>query len=199
MSLSRLPVLLTLLALPGLALAHTGVGATHGFAAGAGHPLDGLDHLLAMLAVGLWALQMSRHPQCRPATATLWVLPLAFLSLMAGGSLLGAASVALPFIEQGIVLSVLLLGVLIAATVRLPLPASVALVGLFAICHGYAHGSEMPGDASGLAYAAGFLLATAGLHAFGIGLGSLLQRLAPAALRLLGAGIALTGAYFGLA
>lgn len=189
-----LPILLLL---PAMVQAHTGVGATHGFAAGAGHPLGGLDHLLAMLAVGLWAMQMSRSQPAR--AATLWTLPLTFVGLMACGALLGATGIALPFAEQGIVLSMLLPGMLIAATVHLPLPASVLLVGLFALCHGHAHGSEMSGDAGGLAYAVGFLLTTAGLHAAGIGLGALLQRLAPAALRVLGASIALTGAYLGLA
>jgi len=171
---------------PSLAHAHTGVGPTHGFASGFSHPLGGLDHLCAMLAVGLWAAQMGGRAR--------WAVPLSFVSVMAVGGALGMAGMSLPFAEQGIVLSVLTLGVLIAASARLPLVASVILVGLFAVCHGHSHGAEMPETASGLFYAGGFILATTMLHAFGIGLGMALQGVAkPRLVRVMGAAIAICG------
>jgi len=148
---------------PSLAQAHTGVGPTTGFAHGLTHPVTGLDHICAMVAVGLWAVQRGGR--------ALWLIPFVFVSVMALGGALGAAGVALPFVEKGIIASVLILGVLIAAAVRLPLLVSVFLVGLFALFHGHAHGAEMPDTASGLAYGLGFILATVGLHFCGIGLG----------------------------
>ena len=123
---------------PSLAHAHVGVGETSGFAHGFGHPLSGLDHICAMVAVGLWAAQMGGR--------AIWAVPLTFVTVMAFGGLLGMMHVDVPFIETGIVVSVLTLGVFIAAAVRLPLIASIIVVGLFAICHGHAHGAEMPGN-----------------------------------------------------
>lgn len=126
----------------------------------------------------------------------LWAVPLAFVSVMALGGALGFAGVPVPFVEQGILLSVLMLGVLVAAAVRLPLVASVALVGLFAVFHGHAHGAEMPETASGLAYGAGFLLATAFLHGCGIALALGTQKaLRAKAVRFAGAAIALGSVY----
>ena len=148
--------------LPSLAHAHTGIGHASGWVHGLAHPIGGLDHLCAMVAVGMWAAQAGGR--------TVWLVPLTFVTIMALGGVLGMAAVPLAYAEQGIVMSLLVLGVLIAAAIRLPLAVSAAVVGLFALCHGYAHGTEMPGDASGLAYAAGFMLATALLHASGIGL-----------------------------
>ena len=178
-----------LLFAPALAHAHTGLGDTHGFTHGFEHPLFGLDHLLAMIAVGLWAAQAGGR--------ALWAVPLTFVSVMALGGALGIAGVPVPLVEQGIATSVLLLGLLIALAVRLPLGFSIPLVGLFATFHGTAHGAEMPSDASGLAYAAGFILATAALHGVGIGLGIAIQRHTPAAvLRATGAAIAVAGFTF---
>jgi len=162
---------LSLVLAPMLAHAHPGHDAS-GFASGLAHPLHGLDHILAMVAVGLWAVQLGGRAK--------WLVPASFVSVMAIGGALGMAGVAMPFAEQGIFASVLILGVLIAAAVRLPLAASMSIVGLFALCHGHAHGLEMPGTAAGLAYGAGFVLATAILHASGIGAGLMIQHYAAA-------------------
>jgi urease accessory protein len=161
---------------------HNGTGFTHGFI----HPLSGLDHLLAMFAVGLWAAQLGGR--------ALWAVPAAFLSVMVLGGALGMAHLQIPFIEQGILLSVLVLGVLIAAAVRLPLGVSMAIVGLFALCHGIAHGAEMPENAAGFAYGAGFVLTTALLHASGMAAGLMAKSIDSRQwLRFAGAGIAMGG------
>jgi len=162
---------LSLIFTPILAHAHPGHD-TSGFSAGVAHPLHGLDHILAMVAVGLWAAQLGGRAK--------WLVPASFVSVMALGGALGMAGVPIPFAEQGIFASVLILGVLIAASVRLPLAASMSLVGLFALCHGHAHGLEMPASAAGFAYGAGFVLATALLHAAGIGAGWAIQHYARA-------------------
>ncbi len=181
-------LLLAALIVPSLAHAHVGVGETSGFLHGVGHPLNGLDHICAMIAVGLWAAQM--------AGRSIWAVPLTFVGVMALGGFLGMMGVNLPFVEMGIVISVLALGIFVAASVRLPLAASVIIVGLFAAFHGHAHGAAMPEAASGLAYAAGFIVATALLHALGIGLGITIQRLArPQVVRFAGIAIALCGGY----
>jgi urease accessory protein len=156
--------------LPGVALAHTGLGTTATFAHGLLHPLLGLDHVLAMVAVGLWAAQLGGR--------ALFALPAAFLTVMLLGGLLGMAGVALPAVEVMIAGSVLALGALIALGRPLPWSLAMAIVGGFALFHGFAHGAEMPG-ASGVAlYGAGFLLASATLHGLGIGLGLMLERAA---------------------
>jgi len=174
--------------LPTVAHAHVGIGETTGFSHGFGHPLSGLDHICAMIAVGLWAAQMGGR--------AIWAVPLTFVSVMAFGGTLGMMHVHIPFIETGIILSVLTLGVFIAAAVRMPLYASILTVGLFAICHGHAHGEEMPETASGLMYAAGFVLATALLHTIGIGMGVGIQKISkPLVVRLAGAAIVVCGVY----
>lgn len=184
----RSAALLAGLLLPSLAHAHIGVGSVGGFAHGFAHPFGGLDHLAAMVAVGLWAAQLGGR--------ALWAVPLTFVGVMVVGGALGMMGIALPFAEQGIVLSVLLLGVMIAASVRLPLWLSSVLVGLFAVCHGHAHGSEMPAEATAATYALGFVLATASLHALGVLLGVGMQRVMhKRALSLTGTGIALCGMY----
>jgi urease accessory protein len=144
---------------PALAQAHPGHAPGAGFMHGFAHPMTGLDHLLAMLAVGLWAAQLGGR-------AT-WLVPAAFVSVMTFGAGLGMSGVHLPLVEQGIIASVFVLGLLIATAARLPLAASAALVGVFALFHGFAHGAEMPVSASGLAYASGFALATVALHVIG--------------------------------
>jgi urease accessory protein len=182
-------LLAALLLSPALAHAHTGVGNANGFAHGFGHPLFGLDHLLAMVAIGLWAAQIGGR--------ALWAVPLSFVSVMAVGGALGIAGLPVPFVEQGIATSVLLLGLLIAFAVRMPLGFSIPLVALFAICHGHAHGAEMPVSASGFTYAIGFMLATAALHGIGVGAGIFTQRQTAApVLRAAGAAIAVAGAAF---
>ena len=172
--------------LPSLAHAHVSPDHTSGALNGLSHPLLGVDHILAMLAVGLWAAQQGGR-------AT-WLVPASFVGLMAAGGMLGMAGFSLPFVEQGILTSVLILGVLIAAAVRLPLAASMTVVGLFAIFHGYAHGTEMQAGVSGISYGLGFALATGGLHACGIGIGRLAQQSSKTPLlRFAGVVIALAG------
>lgn len=179
---------LAALSLPAAAFAHTGVGHTYGFAAGLMHPVGGLDHLLAMVAVGLWAAQLGGR--------ALWLVPTSFVLLMLVGGTLGASGMQLPFIEPGIALSVLVLGLLVAGAFRINLAASALIVGLFALFHGHAHGAEMPMEASALGYSLGFALATALLHTAGIGSAAWLQRLRANALtRLTGGAIAATGLY----
>jgi len=186
-----LAVLAALLALPAVAQAHPGHGLAQGFAPGFAHPLLGLDHELAMIAIGLWAAQAGGR--------ALWAVPATFVGVMALGGALGMAHVSVPFIEPGIAASVLVLGLLIAFAVRLPMVAAVPLVALFAIFHGHAHGAEMPETASGAAYGIGFLLATAALHGAGIGLGMLIQRCTVApVIRFAGAAIAVAGVYVAL-
>ncbi|HWF19070.1 MAG TPA: HupE/UreJ family protein [Verrucomicrobiae bacterium] len=171
---------------PMLVQAHPGHGLANSFVGGFSHPLFGLDHILAMVAVGLWASQLGGR--------SVWAVPATFVGLMCVGGALGMMGVHLPLVEAGILASVLVLGILIAAAARLPLAASMALVGLFAIFHGHAHGTEIPIAASGLNYGIGFVLATAALHLCGIGLGFLAQKqLRAPALRYAGAAIAVAG------
>lgn len=176
------------LLLPSLAFAHVGIGETGGFLHGIVHPFGGLDHLCAMLAVGLWAAQHGGH--------AIWAVPLSFLGVMALAGAFGMLGVQIPFVETGVVISVLLLGVLIATSVQLPLAASIFIGGLFAIFHGHAHGAQMPTALSGFSYGAGFLVATAVLHACGISFGIALQKIAsPTFVRFAGMAIALSGGF----
>ena len=169
MKLSRLAFALALM--PTLAHAHPGHGAgTGGIGWGLAHPFTGLDHILAMIAVGLWAVQLGRR--------ALWLLPLSFVSAMAAGAALGMGGVSLPFVEPAILASGIVLGALVAFATRLPLGASAALVAVAALFHGQSHGSEMPADASGFLAALGFVIATAMLHASGILAGLMLQGIA---------------------
>jgi len=149
---------LSLLAAP--AFAHVGVGDTSSFAAGIAHPLFGLDHLVVMIAVGAWAALKGGR--------AFWAWPIAFVSVALIGGSLGMAGVAVPFVEPAILASVVALGLLVALAVDLPVWAGGAIVGLFALFHGHAHGTEIPASVGGLDYAAGFALATAGLHLVGI-------------------------------
>jgi urease accessory protein len=155
--------LLALCLVPTEALAHVGVGSTSGFMHGFMHPLSGLDHQLAMILVGILAYQLGGR--------ALWLVPLTFVSVMAFGGFLGVMGVPVPFVEMSIALSVILLGAIVAFGVKAPVAGAMAVVGLFAIFHGHAHGSEMPLDTSGFEYAVGFMMATALLHAIGIGIG----------------------------
>lgn len=174
--------------LPVSAFAHGGVGSVTGFWSGVGHPISGADHMLAMVAVGLWAAQIGGR--------AVWAVPGAFVALMLVGGVLGFSSIPLPYVEQGILVSVLVMGMLIAFALRLPVLISMIIVGIFAVFHGHAHCSEMPLAMGALSYSAGFAIATALLHAAGIGGGTLLQRLGSVkATRLAGAAIALGGVY----
>jgi urease accessory protein len=155
---------------PQAAYAHTGVGDASGFAHGFMHPIGGIDHVLAMVAVGLFAAHLGGR--------ALWLVPASFVTMMAAGGALGFYGVNLPFIEVGIALSVIVLGAVVALQASLPLAAAMGLVGLFAVFHGHAHGAEMPMDVSAAGYGAGFLIATALLHAAGIGIGLSIGKLA---------------------
>lgn len=168
--LRAVPLALTAVLTPTLAFAHTGVGDTHGFVHGFMHPVTGLDHILAMVTVGILAWQLGGR--------ALWALPTAFLGAMAIGGALGVAGVDLPFVELGIALSVVVLGGAVALGIKAPLAFAIGLAGFFAIFHGHAHGTEMPDDAGGLAYGVGFMLGTTLLHLAGIATGFLAGRLA---------------------
>ncbi|MGZ6080979.1 MAG: HupE/UreJ family protein [Myxococcaceae bacterium] len=183
----RLVVLLLLAAAP--AWAHQPQEQAAGFLAGLRHPLSGWDHVLAMVSVGLWGAQLGP-----PA---IWLLPVTFPLVMSFGGFLGLLGVPLPGVEVGIALSALLLGVMVARQARPPPWVAAALVGVFAIFHGHAHGRELPAGQSALLYSLGFVVATGCLHAAGIGIG-LVHRWGwgRIALRVTGAAVALAGAVF---
>ena len=150
--------------LPAAASAHPGVSAqTHGFAYGLAHPFSGIDHVLAMVAVGLFAAHLGRR--------VLRIVPLSFVSIMTLAGIAGTAGASLPFNEIGIALSVVVLGLAVTFQLNVPTLAAAALAGFFALFHGYAHGAEMPASMSGLSYGLGFICATLLLHATGIGVG----------------------------
>ena len=182
----KLITLLLFWSLASNVLAHTGEEGANGFLAGVLHPLTGFDHLLAMVAVGIWGATLGRP--------LIWVLPVAFPMLMVVGGILGITGVPLPFIESGIATSVIVLGLAIAAAWRAPIPVAVAIVAAFGVFHGYAHGAELPKSASPAAYVAGFVLCTGALHLAGVAIGAL-QSLpkGPQALRASGGLIALAG------
>jgi len=151
--------------IPTAALAHPGHDA-HGLVHGFAHPFGGFDHLIAMVAVGLYAFQLGGR--------ALWLVPATFVAVMAAAGALGIAGVPLPGVESGIAASVIVLGAIVTLRVKMPVAIAAALVGAFAVFHGHAHGTEMPLDAAGALYAAGFVTATALLHLAGIGLGRLI-------------------------
>ena len=175
---------LTLLMI-GPALAHTGEG-TGGFLAGLSHPLFGPDHVVAMVAVGLWGAFLG--------SPAIWLLPVVFPLVMALGGVLGIIGVPLPLVETGIATSAIVLGLMVALAARPPLWVAAVLVGAFAIFHGYAHGKELPDGANAVAFSAGFVIATGLLHLTGISFG-LLARWPAGRLAVRGAGgaIALVG------
>jgi len=170
-------------------VAHTQQGQAQGFLTGLRHPVSGLDHVLAMIAVGLWGAQLGA-----PAV---WLLPVTFPMVMAFGGFLGLVGIPLPGVEVGIALSALLLGVMVAREARPPVLAAAALVGFFAIFHGHAHGTELPPGQSGLMYSVGFVVATGCLHGVGIAIG-VVHRWAwgRALLRLAGTAVAVAGIVF---
>jgi urease accessory protein len=170
--LASLPARLALVATLGLtatpALAHPGHEAAGGFSQGFLHPFSGLDHVLAMVAVGLVAARIGGRARV--------LVPFSFLAMMIVGGALGTVGIALPFVEVGIALSVMVFGAVLALRTPLPVAGAMLLVGAFAVFHGHAHGAEMPDAASGLAYGLGFVAATALLHAAGLGLGLIAGR-----------------------
>jgi len=184
-----LTVFLLLLSCAPSALAHPQKGEAVGFLTGFRHPISGLDHVLAMVAVGLWGAQLG--------SPAIWLLPVAFPMVMAVGGMLGLMGVPIPGIEYGIALSAILLGAAVMFEVRPPLGVAAALVGFFAIFHGHAHGTELPPGQSALLYSMGFVIATGCLHAVGIGIGTV-HRWAwgKIALRVAGAMVAVGGAFF---
>ena len=186
MSLNKLFAAATLLLVPALAFAHPGHG-DNGLVAGISHPLGGLDHLLAMLAVGLWAAQQQG--------AARWALPCTFVGTMLLGGVLGFEGLALPALESGIAASVLALGLAVALAIRPPVALAVAATAVFALFHGVAHGLELPDMTSPWAYAAGFVGATAVLHAAGYALLRFLPAAAAPLVRLAGAASAATGVW----
>src|SRR5262245_3379376 len=148
--------------LPTVAFAHPGhqgAGLVDGFL----HPLGGIDHIIAMVAVGLLAARLGGR--------ALWLVPASFVAAMAAAGLAAGAGVALPYVETGIAVSVVVLGATAVLGMAMPVAVAMGLVGFFAIFHGYAHGAEIPETVSGLAYGAGFVAATSMLHGLGIGLG----------------------------
>ena len=174
--------------LPEIALAHEG-GVAGGLVSGFTHPIFGLDHVVAMVAVGLWGAFLSQ-----PA---IWLLPMVFPLVMALGGLLGIFGVPVPAVETGIAASALALGAMVALALRPPLWVAALLVGAFAIFHGHAHGTELPQAANPLAYGAGFVIATGLLHLSGIALGLLARWPAGVrAVRVGGGAIACAGIYF---
>jgi urease accessory protein len=182
-------ILVSSLLYPAAAFAHSRGGEALGFVSGLQHPVSGLDHVLAMIAVGLWGAQLGA-----PAV---WFLPVTFPMVMAFGGMLGLMGVRLPGIEVGIALSAIALGFVVCTEARPQLWAAVLLVAVFAIFHGHAHGTELPAGANGILYSIGFVIATGTLHALGISIG-LIHRW-PAgrvALRAAGAIVAVAGVAF---
>ncbi len=181
MKYSRTIILTVLCLFAGTAYAHPGHSPT-GFAGGFAHPFLGVDHLFAMIAVGLWAAQQGGR--------ALWAMPAAFVGAMGVGGVLAWTGWTLPYLETTIALSVLVLGLLIARQQRASVIVGMGIAGVFALFHGYAHGMEMPEATSPALFALGFVLATACLHGVGIAGGLLGRR----AMRMAGIGIAATGA-----
>jgi len=169
--------------------AHSETGQASGFLTGVAHPFSGLDHILAMVAVGLWGAQLGA-----PA---IWILPLTFPLVMAFGGFLGLVGVGIPGVELGIAASAVLLGAAVMTERRIPLFAAAALVGFFAIFHGHAHGTELPPGQSGLLYSLGFVVATGCLHAIGIAAGAVHRwPSGKVALRVAGSVVSLAGLVF---
>jgi urease accessory protein len=178
-----------LLAAAGSACAHQGGGVAGGFASGFMHPVLGWDHVVAMVAVGLWGAFLGR-----PA---IWVLPIVFPMVMAVGGAIGLSGLHISHVETGIALSAVILGAVVAFAVRPPIWVAAVIVGSFAIFHGYAHGVELPKAADPLAYSLGFVIATGMLHLVGIAIGLIVRWPAgKIVVRAVGAAIAMAGIAF---
>jgi urease accessory protein len=185
----RVPALLALALLAMPAWAHEQSGQAAGFVTGLLHPASGLDHVLAMVAVGLWGAQLGA-----PA---IWLLPVTFPLVMAVGGFLGLLGVPLPGVEVGIAASAIVLGAMVATESRPPLWLAAAVVASFAGFHGHAHGSELPAGESALLYSAGFVVSTGALHASGISVGLIHRwRTGRIALRGAGAAVGVAGLVF---
>lgn len=175
------------LAWPASVLAHVEQGQAVGFITGLEHPWSGLDHVLAMIAVGIWGAQLGN-----PA---LWILPVTFPMVMSLGAMMGLLGIPLPGIEIGIAVSAILLGAMVLGEVKPKLYIAAVMVGFFAIFHGHAHGTELPPGQSGLLYSMGFVIATGVLHGIGITIG-LIHRWPAGKLALRGAGAFITAMGF---
>lgn len=174
---------------PSAAFAHIQGGEIIGIVSGIRHPVSGLDHVMAMFAVGLWGAQLGA-----PA---IWLLPVTFPVVMSFGGLLGLMGVNLPGIEIGIAVSAIVLGVAVFREARLKLYVAAAIVGFFAVFHGYAHGAELPPGGNGMLYSIGFVVTTGLLHASGIAVGLIHRWYAGRlALRSAGACVAMAGVFF---
>lgn len=169
--------------------AHTDSNSAAGFLSGLHHPVSGWDHILAMIAVGLWGAQLGK-----PAV---WVLPVAFPIVMALGGMLGLLGIPIPGVEIGIALSAIVLGGMVLLEAKPPIGVATAIVGIFAIFHGHAHGTELPEGSSGLLYSIGFVAATGTLHGVGIAIGLVHKwKKGQVFLRTCGACVALGGGWF---
>ena len=185
----RLSLVAAFILVPALAQAHAQAGEASGFLTGFLHPLSGLDHIIAMVAVGLWGAQLG--------SPAIWMLPVTFPIVMAFGGFLSLIGVPIPGVEIGIALSGILLGAAVMIENRPPLYVAAALVAIFAIFHGHAHGAELPPGVSGLTYSIGFVIATGLLHACGIGIGTIHRwSYGRFALRALGGLISAGGVFF---
>jgi urease accessory protein len=177
--IKRLAIAATVLAVSAApAFAHLDPAENGSFVAGVSHPLFGLDHILAMVAVGLWAAQLAQGAD-RPTSnrCAVWLVPAAFVGTMALGFAAALLSLPLPFVEPVILASVVVIGLLALVALQVPTVAGMGLVGFFAFFHGYAHGGEL-GEAGALPFCAGFAISTALLHALGIGVGICAGRMA---------------------
>jgi urease accessory protein len=163
----QLLLMLLVLCFPTTASAHSETGTVGGFLSGFGHPLGGLDHIVAMVAVGLWGAFLGGR--------AMWTLPVVFPVVMAFGGALGVVGVALPGVETGIALSGIVLGIMVALAARPSLWVAAVIVGIFAIFHGHAHGTELPAAANALTFAIGFVISTGLLHLSGIAFGLLVR------------------------
>jgi urease accessory protein len=189
MRLKRLWLPAALALAPTAAFAHTGTGAIGGFTSGFLHPILGLDHLLAMFAVGIWGTQIGGR--------SVWSLPVAFPMIMAIGGFLGASGVPFPFVERVIALSMIVLGAVIAMAFKPPEWVAIGIIAVFAIFHGHAHGAELPRSADPASYGIGFVLATGLIHLAGIVFGLFIGSRAPGRVaRASGIAIALAGLWF---
>jgi len=174
---------------PDAAFAHTAGGQASGFLSGFEHPISGWDHILAMIAVGLWGALLG--------PPGLWILPIAFPVAMAAGGMLGLLGIPLPFVEIGIAVSSIVLGLFVLTNMRLSLAVAIPIVMVFALFHGHAHGTELTPGADAVLYSLGFVIATGLLHAVGIAIGGV-DRLpyGRTVVRALGGGVLLGGVYF---
>ena len=174
---------------PGTALGHVDSGQAGGFLSGVQHPISGLDHVLAMVAVGLWGAQLG--------SPAVWLLPVAFPMMMAFGGMLGLIGVPVPGVEIGIAVSGVALGAMVLGEVKAPIAASIIMVGIFAIFHGHAHGTELSEGQNAMLYSLGFVISTGLLHAAGIGIGTAHRwQTGQVALRAAGAVLMIGGLYF---